>query len=208
MDAGDRTDPTTLHVRRALDGGDESVAWIVHRFTPFLSAQARHRLGPVVARILDPDDIVADAWLIALERLPQFDPGDRRATPVLLTWLGQVVRNVANNALRAHLRGEDRKAPVPATDTHPLLRVPGDLGRLVEEAASAETSKALVEAIFALEEDTRELVILRGVEGLSNQEIGASLGLKPNTVSHRYARALDRLRSALPASLLAELQAD
>jgi DNA-directed RNA polymerase specialized sigma24 family protein len=49
---------------------------------------------------------------------------------------------------------------------------------------------------------------MRAIEGVSNQEAAAQLGETPTTVSHRYRRALAKLRGALPGSFLEELLDD
>ena len=50
----------------------------------------------------------------------------------------------------------------------------------------------------SLDGASRTVVILRGIKGLSNQEVAELLDELPNTVSRRYARALERLRDRFP----------
>jgi len=49
------------------------------------------------------------------------------------------------------------------------------------------------------------VILFRAVEGLSNQDAARELGELPTTISHRYRRALTRLREALPGSVLDEM---
>jgi DNA-directed RNA polymerase specialized sigma24 family protein len=49
------------------------------------------------------------------------------------------------------------------------------------------------------------VVILRAVEGLTTLEAAQELGEAPNTVSHRYRRAIEKLRAIVPNSLFDEL---
>jgi DNA-directed RNA polymerase specialized sigma24 family protein len=60
------------------------------------------------------------------------------------------------------------------------------------------------EVLASLDEPARATLILRGIEGLGNAEAAALLGELPNTVSHRYQRALDQLRQRLPDSIFHE----
>jgi RNA polymerase sigma-70 factor (ECF subfamily) len=48
-----------------------------------------------------------------------------------------------------------------------------------------------------LEEDDREVILMRHAEQLSNQEVATALGLTEATASMRYLRAVRRLRALL-----------
>ncbi len=205
MDPPARSDLTTLHVRRALDGDSESLGWIVRRFSPLLRVQAAFRLGSTLSKRIDPDDIVAEAWLIALRKLPEFDTRASRSTPIVLAFLAQTVRFVANNALRLHLRGEARMGGRPRSGTDPLDEVAAQIVGAVNEAVHHETGAAIARAVAELDEADRQILVMRGIEGLSNKEIGELVGEKANTISHRYGRALENLRRRLPESIFSEL---
>jgi len=49
---------------------------------------------------------------------------------------------------------------------------------------------------------------MRAVEGVDNRDIAEELGEAPNTISHRYRRALERLRATVPDSVFDELAED
>ena len=86
---------------------------------------------------------------------------------------------------------------------------PRDLPAVVTDAASRvardERARALIDAIEALDEIDRAVVVLRGIEQRSNAEAALQLGLQPNTCAARFSRALDKLRQQLPGTLLEEL---
>ena len=198
-------DQTTLHVRRAAAGDAESLGWVFERFSPLLSAQARYRLGPVVSARIDVEDVVAEAWLIAMGKLGELVPRDGRYTPVLLRYLASVVQNVANNRMRGFFRERVNDAPA----AEPEHRFEDDLSAsitgVVSRASRRELAIAIQDALGELDEPGREIIILRGIEGRANTEVAELLGELPNTVSRRYGRALERLRSALPRSVFDEL---
>jgi RNA polymerase sigma-70 factor, ECF subfamily len=52
-------------------------------------------------------------------------------------------------------------------------------------------------ALGRLDDDDRELILMRHFEQLSNQDVARILGIEPATASKRYVRALDRLRDFL-----------
>src|SRR5262245_59213008 len=72
---------TTFHVRRARVGDEDSLAWVVERFSPLLRVAAEHRLGRVLRSIYEPDDLVQEVWLVALPKLAEISARDERYTP-------------------------------------------------------------------------------------------------------------------------------
>ena len=64
----DQNSATTRHVRAALGGDPESLAWLFRHFSPLLRAQAVYRLGEDVGRV-DPSDVVSEAWLVCASSL-------------------------------------------------------------------------------------------------------------------------------------------
>jgi DNA-directed RNA polymerase specialized sigma24 family protein len=49
------------------------------------------------------------------------------------------------------------------------------------------------------------VVVLRGIEGLSNKEAAEEMDEASTNVSHRYRRALAKLRDRLPRSVFQDL---
>src|SRR5262245_53247125 len=80
-------DPTTYHVRRAREGEESSLRWVVARFTPLLRAAADYRLGKHLRGLYEPEDLLQDVWAVALPRLGDLIPRSERYTPVLLKFL-------------------------------------------------------------------------------------------------------------------------
>jgi RNA polymerase sigma factor (sigma-70 family) len=191
-------DLTTLHVRRARAGDGESTAWLVQRFGPLLLAQARYRMGPRLLARVDPEDVVQEVWATALPRLGELALREGRATPVMLRFLATAVLHQVNNLLRRAATSE-RAAGGGATSL--VASTGGPLTR----ASAAEEARRLLAAIDALDERDRELLILRGIEQLDLDEVAAQLGLRPNTCSQAYRRALERLRQRVTAPVLDEL---
>lgn len=197
------TADTSIHVRRAAGGHVESLDWLVRRFSPLLRLQAGYRLGSHVAGRNLVEDVVADAWLAALPKLPALAPREERLTPVLLAFLATSVRRIANDVIRDFLR---RRVAVHAggggsTDPALSARVKGVLSGLEDQEAAAR----ITGCVRKLAPDLQQIVILRAIEGFSNREIADEIGELPNTVSHRYLRAIASLRACLPGSLFDEL---
>lgn len=192
---------TTMHVARAVDGDVASLEWLVGRLSPLLRAHATFRLGTVLRRHHDPDDLVNDAWLALLPRLQELlrDPGGRR-TPVLLKYMSNTVVLRIRHLARHHARqGVEEQMPSEVTAAQ---------SGAITRALRQERDEAVRTAINELEERDREVVLLRGIEQLQAAAVAAMLEIGVEAVHKRYQRALDRLRRRLPSSVFDELHVD
>jgi RNA polymerase sigma factor (sigma-70 family) len=203
---------TSIHVQRAREGDAESLSWLVERFTPLLLAQASYRLGPHLRRLVEPEDLVAEVWAVAVARLPTLRWERERHTPTMLSFLSMTLLNLVNNAARKALRDqavlrESDMTPEGEESDSPLQRIAADT-TIVTEVLRKERARAVMDAIEALSPDDRAILILRGIEQVPNWSVAERLSLKPNTVAHRYRRALARLKAQLPGSVFDELHPD
>ncbi len=117
-----------------------------------------------------------------------------------------------NNLVRKHIR-KDAARPEsdftgPASETGLLSRLPAETSGVLTSVVREERKGILFTCIEALDPQDREVVILRGIEQHTNEKVAELLEMKPNTVSHRYQRALEKLRESLPGSAFDELKAD
>ena len=83
--------------------------------------------------------------------------------------------------------------------------LPANSAGVVTRAVAAECKGEVLGALEQLEPLDRQIVVLRGIEQSANQTVAALLGMAPDTVSHRYRRALVKLRTLLRDSAFAEL---
>ena len=197
---------TTLHVQRAVAGERDSVDWLVRRFTPLLMAQAEYRLGAVLRRHVEPEDLVDDVWARVLPRLrgiaPHHGPGSR-TTPVVLQVLSTTLLNRVRDLYDKHVTGKPGVVDVTAASTSEApVELAADETGVVSAAVRRERQGAMQMALAALAPADREVVILRGIEQRSNQQVALLLGIAPDAASMRYRRALDRLRAAIPDAVL------
>jgi RNA polymerase sigma factor (sigma-70 family) len=185
----------------------------VKRFSPLLLASARYRLGPRLAALYDPDDLVSEVWLVAIRRLPELSPQAERFTPVFLRFLATTLLNKVNSLLRKHVRGKPAREHLrgphqDATDERSdsvdklPARATSALTRLIRE----ERRNAVHEALERLDPDSREILILRCIEQLAYKDIEVLTGKKERSLSMSYHRALKKLRDELPGSVFDELE--
>ena len=201
------SDNTSIHVVRAIAGDHDSVGWLITHFRGLVEAQVRMRLRGH-GRPQDVEDLAADVWVIALQRLPDLLPRGQRHAPVLVRFLGTTVLGVCNNFLRSHARQAGhlpRAAAADGTAADPLDQLAERTRGVVSRVLQREHGSLVDRCLRELPADKRDVLVLRLMEHRDNREIGALLGLPPNTVAVRYRRALEELRARLPRPLYAEL---
>lgn len=195
-------DETTLHVRSACRGDLQSVEWLVRRMTPLLLAQGRFHLSRLPASDHAAEDLVQEVWAVALLRLHGLTPQSGRMTPVLVAFLAKTLRNKALNWLRRQATATRRvQQPLDAATPSLAAATVDVLGDVINR----ERLGLLATALDSLEEADREILILRGLEGNSYDDLAAVLAVDEGALRMRYLRARQRLRERLPASVFEEL---
>ena len=138
----------------------------------------------------DAEDAVQDALVKAWRALPRF-----RAGAPFRPWLLAIVANEARTRRRAAGRRAAWTLRAAADE-----RAPGDAAPSPEAAVLVrERSRELLQALEALGERDRVVLVLRYVLDLSEREMAAVLDCRPGTVKSRLSRALDRLREEVAA---------
>jgi RNA polymerase sigma-70 factor (ECF subfamily) len=142
--------------------------------TPVVGAYLRRRLYPLDAA--DLDDLVEEVLIVAWRR---FDDIPSDAT---IPWMIGVARNVLRNAQRKHRRmlaAQDRVRPVSSTAP-------------AEESVIAD--EGVRQALAALSDDDREILLLHAWDGRSAAEIAVVCHLPTNAAAVRLSRAEARFR--------------
>ncbi len=162
------------------------------------------RLDPALAARVDASDIVQDVLLEAHKRLTEYLRNP--AMPFRL-WLRHIAQDHVIDAHRRHRQAQrrslDREQPlVPAVlPGHSSMELAGQLidgeRTPASEAIQRELQRRLDHAIAGLDEDDREVILMRHREQLSNQQVAEALGLTEAAASMRYLRAVRRLRAEL-----------
>lgn len=161
------------------------------------------RMDQVLKRRVDASDIVQEVLLEANRRLR-----DYLANPVMPfhLWLRQMAKDRLIDAHRRHRqagrRSMDREQPLaaaPAGESSINLAAQLRDQQLTPAAAAAwaELQRRFEAACAQLDEQDREIVLMRHFEHLTNSEAADSLGLSAQAASMRYLRAMRRLRKLL-----------
>ena len=150
----------------------------------------QHRVFGVAVRMLgnraEAEEIAQETFLRAHRALPGF-----RGEARLGTWLYAIASRLCLNRLAAPERGLARG------DDDALAAAPSHEPDAATALERSELDGALREAIAALPEKRRIVVILRDLEGLSYEEIAEVLALEPGTVRSRLHRARMDLKAKL-----------
>lgn len=191
-------------IRDAVSGYEPSLAWLMEEFDPFLLVQARYRLGRRFERHCSPQDVVQETWVVALPRLSTLHLDEGPPSAILGKFLATTLRNIVSNLMR-RLLGRGEAAPLPALGSasgDPMDRFQAMVTGASTRVRRRELHDALRAAVDELDEQDREIVILRGIEQLPNGEVATILGISANAAAVRFHRALKRLKTRLPPSSL------
>lgn len=145
----------------------------------------------------DACEIVQDAFVSAYKAIRHFEEKARFST-----WLYTIVVNLSRNRLN-QLKIKNSREAFSMDD--PILT---DSGELAVELASSEPSvlerlekrnvqQKVQECINALDNEFKEVIILRDMQGFSYDEISDMLKMPGGTVKSRLFRAREMLRDCL-----------
>jgi RNA polymerase sigma-70 factor (ECF subfamily) len=190
---------TECLLRRAGRGEPEAFERLFARHRAYLLRVVELRLDGRVRARIDPSDVVQETMMEAVRRLPDYL---LRRPMAFRLWLRKTAQERLLMAERFHLgaarRSVRREVPLPDGSSAQLAR------QLLAGGSSPgqhldrrERARQVHEAVARLSPADREILALRNLEGLSNQEAAEVLGVGPAAASRRYGRALLRLREEL-----------
>ncbi|MBT2206711.1 RNA polymerase sigma factor [Actinomadura sp. NEAU-AAG7] len=167
----------------SLQDGEEFTA-LYDRYFPAVYRYVAGRLGREAA-----DDVVAETFLAAFRRRAAFDPARGAVRP----WL----YGIATNLIAQHRRTETRRYQALARiGTEPDQT--GHEDRVASSVTAERLQPHLARALAGLSRKDRDVVLLKALGQLGNEEIAAVLGVPYGTVGSRLNRARRKLRADLP----------
>lgn len=141
----------------------------------------------------DAADMTQESFLKAWRNLESF-----QGNSAFSTWLYRLASNTCLDHLRSVKRKPQLSLVMEDEDGEAqALDVPDSAPSPEEQVIALDEQSRLNDALQALEEDQRQILILRAVNGLSYTEIAEALHLKEGTVKSRLARAREQLRKKL-----------
>jgi RNA polymerase sigma-70 factor, ECF subfamily len=194
-------------MEKARQGNAQAQEQLLGQHRDALRRMIALRLDPAIAARVDASDVVQDVLLEASRRLDDYLKNPVMPFPI---WLRHLAKDHIIDAHRRHRlaqrRGVDREQPIvpAALAGHSSIELAAQFIDPEMTPASAamqhELQQRLYRAITALEENDREMILMRHFEQMSNQEVAGALGLTEAAASMRYLRALRRLKDEVRAS--------
>ena len=176
-------------VRRVLDGDVSLYELLMRRH----NQRVYRAIRSILREDSESEDVMQEAYVRAYEHLGQFE-----GRAQFSTWLTRIAVNEALRRLAARGRmdpldmsydGENDTMPEPACNAFtPEMN-----------ASSAEAASLLEQAILALPQAYRTVLVLRDVEEMSTAETAEALSLTETNVKVRLHRAHGLLREQLYA---------
>jgi RNA polymerase sigma-70 factor (ECF subfamily) len=204
--------PDSAETQRLLQqveaGNPKAFDQLFARHRGYLRQVIALRLDPRLRARVDPSDVVQETQMEAYRRLADYL--ERRPMAFRL-WLRKTAHQRLLSVERHHRgaarRSVKREVPLPDSSSLQLAQrlldpslTPG------QQVEQAELARQVRQAVSRLSPIDREILLMRNLEGLSNQEVAQVLQIEPATASQRYGRALLRLRKLLIDSGLMETE--
>lgn len=164
---------------KARRGESGAVATLCAQFYPKVIRYMRYRVGEQAA-----EDLTGDVFVRVIRNLA-------RQNGSFTAWLYKIAANVVND----HIRELKTNPEVAMDENKPQTEVPASGG---SPAQSVGRKLDLEAALGLLTDDQWQLVTLKFVQGLSNEEVAEVLDRTPGAVRVLQFRALSALRELLP----------
>ncbi len=186
---------------RARAGDREALGDLLDLYRGYLHLLMRIQFPRVLQGKAGPEDLVQETVLQACRELDQFRGTTEKE---LVGWLQSILASRLEKLQRHYLgtqvrdvrrersyvedlgRSSDALAALPASDTSPSGK-----------ASARERAVLVAQALAALAEDYREVIVLRHFKGLSFPEIGGRLGRTDEAARALWLRAVRKLRGEL-----------
>jgi RNA polymerase sigma-70 factor (ECF subfamily) len=209
MDNGTPDSRETDRLLREASAGDpRAFEELFARYRPFLHQVVRLRLDPRLRARVDPSDVVQEAQLDAFRRLGDFL--QRQPMP-FRAWLRRTaverLLKLREQHVEASRRSLHREVRLPDRSSQLLARQLLAAGSTPSQQLSRrEIAQRVDQAMARLAEADHEILLMRHYEGLSYDDISATLEIAPSAARKRYGRALLRLQKLLAESGLLETE--
>ena len=196
-DAASSHPPDSIELVRLGKEGDRwAVNEFVRRYQPRLRRVVRIRMGELLRRHVDPDDIVQEATMIAVDKLSGFEAKQRAN---ILHWLTKISDNVISNKrdmILAQKRDPRLERSIKSSESSPQqsgVILPDDRPTPSQVLSEREQNECVDACVEALEPDAyRQVILMRDYCDTDWESIRVELD-RPTVDSvrelHRRARA-------------------
>jgi RNA polymerase sigma-70 factor (ECF subfamily) len=188
-------------LNRTAAGDQRARDQLLERHRQRLGRMVAVRMDPRLAGRVDPSDVVQEALAEAAGKLDAYLDG--RPLP-FYAWLRRIAweRLVALQRRHVYARrrsvGREEPGGLPEQSALELAeRLFARGSSPSRQAQRGELRERVRAALAALPDRDREVLVLRYLEGLSNADAAAVLGVSEGALRVRHVRAIERLRGLL-----------
>ncbi len=175
-------------VRLARAGRTEAFGRLVERHQDYVY----HSVCCLIGSGPDAEDIAQDVFVSAYRALDGFE-GRARFT----TWLYGIMLNSVRSYWRRRKRVTVLSTDSGGEDDDPAPQLAAEQDGPAQLAVRAERVGVVREAIAGLDEQFREVIVLRDIQGMTYEELAETLDLPDGTVKSRLHRARRELMERL-----------
>ncbi len=191
-------------LQKVTTGDEDAMAIVFDQYHERLKRMVELRMDARVQGRVDASDVLQDAYVDLAQQLPNYAKDPK--IPVFL-WMRLITGQRLAKVHREHLGAAKRNAALefslyrgqmPEASSFLLAsELIGQFTSVSQNAIRAEMQSKLQEVLNALDPNDREILAMRHIEQLENNEIAILLEISDSASSHRYYRALRRLKDAL-----------
>jgi RNA polymerase sigma-70 factor (ECF subfamily) len=199
MASGLENDPATDGL---LGDSQGSIPEVFHSYRDKLLRMISFRLDHRLLGKVDPEDVLQDAFVEVVRR---FDGYQGQLSVPIFVWLRQITRQVLIDLHRRYLGAQMRDVNQEldlyrmggASSAILAAQLADSLTTPSQHVVRDEAVAAVAAALENLDPHDREVLVLRHLEELSNNEVAQVLDIDRFAASKRYLRALARLRKTV-----------
>ena len=178
-------------LERACQGESEALSHLYRRFLPAV-------FGYIAARVPQrslAEDLTSDVFLKMVEGISQLRARDESG---FTAWLLRIARiTVAEYYRKQEKRPALLPLESPSTDEELVLPAEHPEGNPVRQAEARDEWQQTVQAINALTEEQRQVLVGRLILGYDIATVARMIGKKPNAIKALQFRALNSLKRLL-----------
>lgn len=147
----------------------------------------------ILYRVMDrnvAEDLTAEVFIRLLENLPRFRVNEERPVASFSAWLYRI----AGNLIADHYRAKGRGADFDVEEQADTLAGHDDMAEALDRVSN---ERDLHTAIAGLNEEQRQVILFKFVEGMDNREVAKSMGKTEGAIKSLQHRALANLAQML-----------
>lgn len=192
------TAPTATFIRRLKAREERAFNELVLSY----EAQVYRLVWRMLGNKQEAEDMTQEVFVQVFKSIDSF-----RGDSKIGTWIYRIATNLTRNRHK-YLTRRHRKSHAELDPNQPEDAYEGAQGRTTGEtrrpdwdAMGNEAERIVVRCLHELDSEHREILVLRDVENLSYDEVGAITGLAAGTVKSRLHRARSLLKAQVSALL-------